>query len=406
MSAVPMLAKDDSETAPVCWQTSTRQGEPCAPDASVSPNPTAISASSVGDTETVDAAAAALFPSASKDTSFSCALVDRVCSTKLSSAGAISCTKTAILACSGGTPAMCRAKTALRLKSDAHTSRTAAPSSAALDVLTPISDSYRPAADMPARSSTFAEDRTTTRVAPAPGNAAAICAARSEGKSTPRMSARAASQARSTASGSPLAAAVPVAFAASRSASPSPAFSHTVSITPNGTKTPGGVLNSESERAATSCKSAHVAAFAPAVSVVARSRGWHSSLFDNVAGEGVGAGVAAAFASPRVGDAVSATAASAAVAARSVAPSGVTSRITSRPRSARAAACAAASSVAARGVFSCLARIARCERCGKSRASTTPLTCAPAARTSSSPSAVHASATTGPEVKGSPRLPG
>ena len=95
---------------------------------------------------------------------------------------------------------------------------------------------------------------------------------------------------------------------------------------------------------------------------------------------------------------------SASVAGRSVAPSDVTvnvtclkktrrqsnrpyedlKKLTVVPAIALAARCAPLSSEVASGVCSCRARIARCDRCGRSLASTTPATCDPAAETSSS----------------------
>ena len=78
-SASPTDANATVRTVPVAWSTSNRHGEPLAPDASVSPRPTAISASNPGDTSAASAASAAWILD-----------VARVCKTKESVDGAIS----------------------------------------------------------------------------------------------------------------------------------------------------------------------------------------------------------------------------------------------------------------------------------------------------------------------------
>mmetsp|Transcript_5361 Transcript_5361/g.24144 ORF Transcript_5361/g.24144 Transcript_5361/m.24144 type:complete len:304 (-) Transcript_5361:2632-3543(-) len=196
-------------------------------------------------------------------------------------AGAISWTRTAMCASACFRPAARRASTALRLYSDAHTSWTAEPSSADDDVDTPSTDSYRPAADIPARSSTLALDLTTTHELV--GIAAAICAARSAGKGTHSIRSLTALHASSIAAGSGSWGAVAASSAAMRlvSSSPLPASLMHVSMTPNGTNTPGGALKPASGRSAKWVSSPHTEALVPPVSLVASPSGPHSSLFEN-----------------------------------------------------------------------------------------------------------------------------
>mmetsp|Transcript_25959 Transcript_25959/g.65020 ORF Transcript_25959/g.65020 Transcript_25959/m.65020 type:complete len:397 (-) Transcript_25959:2366-3556(-) len=376
---------------PVAWSTSSRQGDPRAPDASVSPNPTATSASSVA---LVGPAAAADAPE-----------VVAVWSTNDTREGAISWTSTAMCADAWGTPAARRASTARRLYRLAHTSRTASPSSAALEAETPSTDSYRPAADMPAKSSTLAELRTTTRAAPfGSGNAAVSCAASSGGKGAPATSWRTARHAASIAAGSPPAAAVSVAATNSTNASALPAPLKHASIAPNGRNTPAGALNPELGRSATRVRSPQVVAFAPHCAKVASLSGRHSITSESSTGV-ICTGAAAAAAAAASAAPPAAVATSVSVAGASETPLAVTRRMTCCPRRYLAARCASLSSVAVSGTFSWRARMARWLRCGRSRAKITPRTCRPAAETSSSPSAPHTSAITGPSAA-SPTAPG
>eukprot|EP00982_Pelagococcus_subviridis_P009872 30954-Pelagococcus_subviridis.AAC.3 len=177
-----MDANDVVVVAPVVLSTSNRHGVPRAPDARVSPRPTATSASS-------DVAFAS-----SDDR------VDAVCTTNDTSEGTISCVSTAIRAADCLTPAAARASTARRLNSDAYTSFTAFESSSADDASTPRTESYNPAADIPARSSTLALERTATRAfGDDDVNAAAMDAHTSGGISIERRISRAASHASSSA---------------------------------------------------------------------------------------------------------------------------------------------------------------------------------------------------------------
>ena len=134
---------------------------------------------------------------------------------------------------------------------------------------------------MPARSSTLALDLTTTQELV--GIAAAICAAKSAGKGTRSMRSLTALHASSIdeGSGSSGAAAASSAAMSFTSSSPLPASLMHVSITPKGTKTPGGALKPASGRSAKWVSSPHTEALAPPVSLVASPNGRHSSLSEN-----------------------------------------------------------------------------------------------------------------------------
>jgi len=74
------------------------------------------------------------------------------------------CSSTAMAADACGTPAARRASTARRVNSDAHTSPIRSATTSGLSAGTFKNESYSPAADMPARSSTLADERTASEL--------------------------------------------------------------------------------------------------------------------------------------------------------------------------------------------------------------------------------------------------
>mmetsp|Transcript_23335 Transcript_23335/g.59715 ORF Transcript_23335/g.59715 Transcript_23335/m.59715 type:complete len:521 (+) Transcript_23335:1220-2782(+) len=327
-------------------------------------------------------------------------------------------TSTAMAASCCATPAVRRDMTARRVYSEDHTAVMAVASASREAAGTPTLDSYRPAALMPARSSTLALDRTASSTEE-PALAAALAgrplaalddapnadATRSStsggitAPSTARcMRAHAASSAAPSRSGR----------SSARSASSNsncaltPPAATASSSSPNGSTTPGGVVNRPVLSRASASSSPHLAALAPHVSVSASARGTTSQLLAFLVELTPAAPAAAARCLgcwPGPGDTERARARAAAVVpsvASRVTLSDATLSLTILPVS----GCTlvrtnSESSHMANVTPSCRARTPRCDRCGSSCLSTTPARRLPSGPTSSSPSARATSSTTG-----------
>mmetsp|Transcript_7412 Transcript_7412/g.30858 ORF Transcript_7412/g.30858 Transcript_7412/m.30858 type:complete len:227 (-) Transcript_7412:1599-2279(-) len=134
-----------------------RQGVPrTAPDASVSPCPSASSAYATFASPVIG-----------------CLVINM----NETSGTSICCASTAIAASLWPTPAAARDPTARVVNSDAHTSATAPPSVSKSCGSTLETESYKPAADKPARSSAFPVERTMMR--DPRGNSALSCSSAS-----------------------------------------------------------------------------------------------------------------------------------------------------------------------------------------------------------------------------------